>query len=206
MAADQRFHVLYVCTGNLARSPLFAASTATLLAGNGSRRTFSIGSAGIDAVEGEPVRPEVAKAGATVGLDLTGHRSTRLEADRCTDADLILTMSWEHVAHIWSLVPESWGRCFTVKEFVHWAKRAKTRPPILFPDDVERMRDRVEAAHAVRKRARADHGFWGGLRPQDLDMSEPDRDDIPAWENLAQAAQLLVTDVMTLLRGPDVSA
>jgi protein-tyrosine-phosphatase len=206
MAANHRFRVLYVCTGNTARSPLFASCTASQVSSNGHGKAFTVSSAGIEAPDGEPVRPEVQKAASTVGVDLTGHRSVRLRPEDCLEPDLILTMSWEHVAHIWSLVPESWGRCFTVKEFVHWAKRARARPPILFPDQVERMRDRVESAHAVRKRARADHGFWGGLRPQDLDLMEPDRDDIPAWENLAGAAKLLVTDVITLLRGPDASA
>ena len=52
-------------------------------------------------------------------------------------------MSWDQVSHIWSLVPGAWDKVFTVKEFIHWAKRAPARPPILFADRGEAMRDKV---------------------------------------------------------------
>src|SRR5713101_8059284 len=97
------------------------------------------------------------------------------------------------------LVLGAWGRVFTIKEFVHWAKQASVRPPILFADRVEQMRDKVVQAHAVRKRARADHGFWGGLRPAELNLIEPDGHGDVAWNTLALAVQALVNDVITLL-------
>ena len=100
-------------------------------------------------------------------------------------------MSWEQVSHIWSLVPGAWDKVFTVKEFIHWAKRAPVRPPILFADRGEAMRDKVIQAHAIRKRARADYGFWGGIRPQDLNLIEPNGKGDEAWTTLAQAVHAL---------------
>jgi hypothetical protein len=112
-------------------------------------------------------------------------------------------MSWEQVSHIWSLVPQAWDRVFTIKEFVHWAQRAPVRPPILFPDPLAEMRDKIIQAHAIRKRARADYGFWGGIRPQDLNLIEPNGKGEDAWTALAKAVHALVSDVIMLLRGPD---
>src|SRR4029077_16103520 len=139
-----------------------------------------------------------------LGLDLSDHRATALQAHNCETPDLILAMSWDQVSHIWSLVPGAWDKVFTIKEFVHWAKRAPVRPPILFPDKIAEMRDKIVQAHAIRKRARADYGFWGGIRPQDLNLIDPSGKGPDAWEALAKAMQALTADVITLLKGPAV--
>jgi hypothetical protein len=106
------------------------------------------------------------------------------------------------VAHIWSLVPEAWDRCFTLKEFVHWAKQAPVRPPILFANHVDQMRDKVVQAHSIRKRARADNGFWGGMRPEELDLIEPNGRGEAAWQHLGRAVRALCTDAIRLVGRP----
>lgn len=193
------FSILYVCDGNTARSPLAAAVTSALVSGDESGLRWQIDSLGTDARGGDPVRPEVHRAATALDLDLAGHRARLLTREACLEPDLVLAMSWDQVTHIWSLVPEAWGQVFTVKEFIHWSKRAPSRPPILFADRIEQMRDKVKQAHIVRKRARADHGFWGGLRPQDLNLIEPHGHGEEAWSTLAEATRVLVTDVVTLL-------
>jgi protein-tyrosine phosphatase len=198
-----RFEILYVCNGDNARSPLAAACTRTLVAGKDDQITWVVDSAGTEADEIGQVRPEAERAAGVINLDLSGHEPGVLTAERCESPDLILAMSWEQVSHIWSVVPRAWEKVFTVKEFVHWAKKAPSRPPILFADRGERMRDKVIQTHAVRKRARADFGFWGGIRPQDLNLIEPIGKGDDAWNTLANAVHALTSDVITLLRGPE---
>jgi protein-tyrosine-phosphatase len=200
MSTTTPFKLLYVCNGNNARSPLAAAFTWDVVSRGSSDVQWQITSAGTEAGEGNGVRSEVLRAGAGLDLDLSEHRSRALTAESCLEPDLVLAMAWDQVSYIWSLVPGAWGRVFTIKEFVYWAKQAPLRPPILFADRVEQMRDKVVQAHAVRKRARADHGFWGGLRPAELNLIEPDGHGDGAWKTLALAVQALVNDVMTLLR------
>jgi protein-tyrosine phosphatase len=193
------FNLLYVCNGDNARSPLAAACTTRLVPAHDGEIRWDVRSAGTHAVEGGAVRPEVSLVAKNLQLDLSDHRCRVLSADGCQEPDLILAMSWDQVSHIWSLVPESWEKVFTIKEFVHWAKRAPVRPPILFPDRGEQMRDKIRQAHAARKRARADFGFWGGIRPQDLNLIEPNGKGEDAWRALGQAVHALVSDVLTLL-------
>jgi protein-tyrosine-phosphatase len=202
MLTTPTFKILYVCTGNTARSPLAEAAARSVIGSNGCAADWDFGSAGTHAVVGDLPRPEILTAAESVGLDVTAHRARHLDAADLAEPDLILAMSWDQVSHIWSMEPEAWGKCFTLKEFVHWAKKAPTRPPLLFPDKTARLRDKVVQAHAVRKRARADHGFWGGLRPQDLNLVEPDGRDDLAWRKVAQAVQFLVTDSIRLVGGP----
>jgi protein-tyrosine phosphatase len=198
------FKILYVCNGNNARSPLAVASTRQAVADDPDGIVWHVDSAGTDAIDGAVVRYEAVYAGESLGLDIADHRATALQAHNCETPDLILAMSWDQVSHIWSLVPGAWDKVFTIKEFVHWAKRAPARPPILFPNKLAEMRDKIVQAHAVRKRARADYGFWGGIRPQDLNLIDPNGKGTDAWFALAQAMQALTSDVVTLLRGPAI--
>jgi|SRR5581483_2466565 len=199
-----QFKILYVCNGNNARSPLAVASTKAAVAGGKDGIVWRIDSAGTEAVEGAMVRPEALIAAQSVGLDLTEHRATALQPDNCEAPDLILAMSWEQVSHIWSLVPESWDKVFTIKEFVHWARKAPARPPLLFPNKLAEMRDKIVQAHAIRKRARADYGFWGGIRPQELNLIDPSGKGQEAWDALAKAMVALTADVIKLLKGPEM--
>ncbi len=201
MASD--FNLLYICNGDNARAPLAAACTQQLVARNSLGVTWSITSAGTEVLDDSIVRPEAQRAAAALEIDLAGHAPMSLDADSCVAPDLILAMSWDQVSHIWSLVPGAWEKVFTVKEFIHWAKRAPARPPILFADRAEAMRDKVVQTHQVRKRARSDHGFWGGIRPKDLNLIEPNGKGDEAWTTLAHAVHALSSDIVTLLHGPE---
>lgn len=200
--ANSDFHILFVCNGDNARAPLAAACTEALTTGNGLGVSWTISSSGTETTPGATIRPEAQRAADGIRIDLSAHQPALLDPDDCAAPDLILAMSWDQVSHIWSLVPSAWEKVFTVKEFIHWAKRAPARPPILFADRAEAMRDKVVQTHLIRKRARADHGFWGGIRPQDLNLIEPNGKGDEAWKTLAHAVQALASDVVTLLLGP----
>jgi protein-tyrosine phosphatase len=110
--------VLFVCTGNLCRSPMAAA----LLR---KRASLSVGSAGF-AASGRPPPSEVTVAMASVGLDLSGHRSRRVDAGLLRQSGLVVAMTRRHLVDLVALAPDALERCFTL---VDLARRASLRTP-----------------------------------------------------------------------------
>jgi protein-tyrosine phosphatase len=106
--------LLYVCTGNLCRSPYAERRTLALL-GN-ARDGLEITSAGTRAPVGEPVDPSTARLLAEHHLDASDHRARRLSADLVQASDLVLTMTGEHRSAVLEMVPGALRRTFSLAE------------------------------------------------------------------------------------------
>jgi protein-tyrosine phosphatase len=105
--------VLIVCTGNLCRSPMAEGLLSSLLPGS------SVTSAGISAITGHPADTSAAAALMQfTGIDIKTHRTRRLNAAMCSDAELILVMEWEQQRIIQKSYPWARGKvyCFDDKE------------------------------------------------------------------------------------------
>ena len=79
-----RRSVLFVCTGNSARSPMAAALARARSAGR--VRAFSAGS------HPRPVHPDAVRVMAERGIDLSGHRATHLSAFAAERFDCVITL------------------------------------------------------------------------------------------------------------------
>jgi protein-tyrosine-phosphatase len=88
--------VLFVCTGNICRSPMAEALARQVLAGHG-RTDIAVASAGTSAAEGSPASEGAYLVGLEKGLDLSEHSATYLTRAVVERADLILTMSPHHL-------------------------------------------------------------------------------------------------------------
>ncbi len=88
--------VLFVCTGNVCRSPMAEAIARRLLADRG-RADVEVSSAGTAAWDGAPASEGAYLIALERGLDLSAHRARQLTADHVTEADLVLGMSPHHV-------------------------------------------------------------------------------------------------------------
>lgn len=76
---------------------------------------------------GEPAASHGVAVMAARGLDTAAHRSRRASVDLIKEADLVIGMAREHVRQIVALAPDSWGRTFTLKEFVRLGEQAGPR-------------------------------------------------------------------------------
>jgi protein-tyrosine phosphatase len=108
--------VLFVCTGNICRSP----SAALLLrqhlhdAGQTDVRVDSAGTAGGDI---GPPRPLV-EEGRGFGIDLGAHVPRTVSPAMIEAADLVVGLTREHVRETVVAVPPSFPRTFTLREIV----------------------------------------------------------------------------------------
>lgn len=79
--------------------------------------------------EGEAATEHGVTVMADRGIDLSSHVSRMVTADLITNADLIIGMGRRHVAEASVLVPEAWGRAFTLKELVRRGEEVGPRRP-----------------------------------------------------------------------------
>jgi protein-tyrosine-phosphatase len=91
--------VLFVCTGNVCRSPMAAAILTHLLAERGVT-DIEVASAGTAPWDGAPASEGSYLVSLEHGLDLSGHRSRQLTTDLVAGADLVLGMGEHHVERV----------------------------------------------------------------------------------------------------------
>ncbi|TQR85418.1 low molecular weight phosphatase family protein [Mycobacterium hodleri] len=108
-------HILFVCTGNICRSP----TAERLTTARGARRQVAdiqASSAGTHAVIGHPVHPEAAPVLERLGGDPSNFAARQLTAKIASAADLILTMTKSHRDAVLELAPHRLHRTFTLAE------------------------------------------------------------------------------------------
>lgn len=91
------YNLLFVCTGNTCRSPMAEALARREVEERGWSHV-SVASAGVAAAPGLPASQPAIHAIAAAGLDLTDHRSRRLDSALLDWADVVLAMSRSHLA------------------------------------------------------------------------------------------------------------
>ena len=106
--------VLFVCTGNVCRSPMAEGLFKHAVRGRGAFRVLS---AGVGAVDGQPASEFAVRALREIGIDIYSHRSRHLTADVVAQADYIFGMTHSHVDAIMLLYPQAAEKTFLLREF-----------------------------------------------------------------------------------------
>lgn len=179
--------VLFVCTGNLCRSPMAAAFARRALAERGAPVTvLSAGTLG----SGRGVTADTARVMARRGLDMSSHRSRLLEDALTGDLDLIVGMAREHARAVVEQRPDAFLKTFTLRDLAARAFDAGPRAP-------------GEDLAAYLQRAAAGRGFssLAGATASD-DIVDPIGQSPAVYERCANEIEGLVGQVVDLLWGP----
>jgi RpiB/LacA/LacB family sugar-phosphate isomerase len=106
--------VLFICTGNICRSPMAEGIFRHIMKG---RRDIQVMSAGIGAMEGQAPSPYAVQAVRELGIDISKQRSRQLTADLVQEADYIFGMTHSHVDTVMLLYPYAAEKTFLLREF-----------------------------------------------------------------------------------------
>lgn len=129
--------VLYICTGNVCRSP---AAEFLLCDANTDSTVLSVSSAGLAAPDGREMHPGVVAELRRLGTPVRPHHSRPYEPVMAATADLVLTATMLQRDEIMATYPPAFRRVFTMREFARLSS----------PTDTGRATD-VIAARAARR-------------------------------------------------------
>lgn len=176
--------LLFVCTGNICRSPMAeAVARREVERGPGD---VTVMSAGLLSAGRQPPA-ETTKVMQRLGLDVSAHRSRRLGEALASSPDVILVMAREHARAVVDETPDLFPRTFTLKDFV---RRGSVAGPRLAGEDLPAYLARVGQGRSVANLA--------GATGSD-DVADPIGARLHTYEACAAQIQGLVTTAVALL-------
>ncbi|PWU08885.1 MAG: glycine hydroxymethyltransferase [Verrucomicrobia bacterium] len=106
--------VLFICTGNVCRSPMAEGIFRQAVRGRGEYRVLS---AGLGAADGQPPSPYAVQAVRELGIDISSQRSRPLSPELIAQADYIFGMTHSHIDTVMLLYPQAAEKTFLLREF-----------------------------------------------------------------------------------------
>src|SRR3954462_6966016 len=106
--------ILFVCTGNICRSPMAEGLFRHAVRGRGDYRVLS---AGVGAVDGQPPSAHGVRALQELNIDISRQRSRMLTSELVNQADYIFGMTHGHVDAVTLLYPQAAEKTFLLREF-----------------------------------------------------------------------------------------
>jgi protein-tyrosine-phosphatase len=156
--------ILFLCTGNVCRSPFAARLAEQLLP------QTEIVSAGFHSVDGRACPGKMLRVSRRFGADLSPHRSRRITRDQLDDADLVLAMDPKHLEELGKLFPEALPRATLLGFYA--------QPPVLsIPDPY--LADEDETRGVCEMVRSAIHGLVSSQRRLPAPYDSP-REDLSA--------------------------
>ena len=170
--APRRFRLLFVCTGNICRSPFARFHTRALLEmrlGPRWASWFDVASGGTGAVVGSEMHPlSRAQLGPlATHPDVAAFRARQLPARDVELADLVLTVSRSHRSAVLELEPRALRSTFTVREFARLLGSIDPADHAALPVDPR------ERAHALVAAALAERGQGAPVDSEDDAIPDP---------------------------------
>jgi protein-tyrosine phosphatase len=136
--------VLFVCTGNVCRSPMAEA----FLRHEAEKRglDLDVRSTGTHAWSGRAATIEGRKVMSELGVPIDDHRTLELDQRLVDWADLLVGMSREHVRETVRTFPDAAGRTFTLKGLLELLPRMPSYgDTVAWLEAADSMRDRAES-------------------------------------------------------------
>ncbi|TQM14799.1 hypothetical protein [Pseudonocardia kunmingensis] len=199
---ETQFRLLYVCTGNICRSPFAEILTRHLLVGRLGGRgaaAFDVASAGVQAVVGSGMHASTREELAPWGL----HRAAAdrfvargLQPDMIEDAHLVLGANTRHRAVVVDRQPAALATSFSLREF---ARLAGEVDPAQLPTEP------VSRAHALVEQVRTRRGVSPPSLPEADRIPDPMGGPPQAHHEAAVLIREAVTRIVDMIAPPGLA-
>lgn len=177
--------VLVMCTANICRSPMAERMLRRHVAARDADATII--SAGL--LEGGRAASDGSvRVLANLGLDLSDHLSTRIDADAVTASDLVLAMEVRHVREAVLLAPDRLDHIYTLRELVERAQEIGPRGP-----------QPLDTWLADLSQGRTPGSLVGRT---DLDVADPYGGPAAGYDRAGAELHALTSEAADLLWGP----
>jgi protein-tyrosine phosphatase len=117
-------NILFVCIGNICRSP-FAHWLFTKLVRQEGHKGFHAESAGLLALPGNSATSLAQKVAAEYGVELAGHKAKLLSQELVDWSELILVMEKSHKDELIAGFPEATDKTFLMRRFARFGSRSR---------------------------------------------------------------------------------
>lgn len=135
---------MFVCTGNICRSPMAEYLLRDRL---GADTEWNVVSAGVAAGRGMPASRSGVAVLAERGIDMNPHVSRPLDAELAEQAELIVVMTGSHRAQVLHMFPSAHEKVFLLKSFDSDRAEGDVEDPIGSTIDVyHRICGEIESA------------------------------------------------------------
>ena len=120
-------NILFVCTGNVCRSPMAEGLFRHMVA---NRPDIGVRSAGVSTFPGQPPSSHAIEVLAELRIDISKLRSLPLSDELVRGASCIIAMTRSHMESIYYLFPEAAEKTFLLREFEDHAPSLDVSDPI----------------------------------------------------------------------------
>jgi protein-tyrosine phosphatase len=202
--ADPRhgaFKILYVCTGNVCRSPIAERLTRHELEyrlGANGAGDILVESAGTWGHEGAPMESNAAEILGEYGADPQGFIGRELLDEHVIGADLVLTATLDHRAQVISMGHAAGLRTFTLKEFT---RLVRAIDPATLPETSDQPGDVAERARALVRAAAALRGWLLAATPEADEVDDPYGAPLGMFRNCGEEIFDALDPIVTALTG-----